>query len=369
MVDIRTSDEFIRYCAEPRANDVVRICTDRITLPPTGVTLRDSRVIQIMPARDIPSVTITGGRFTLLDCSDVYLYKLGFRSQRLKTIPEGLYETYERSWKPLAVHATAPGNSQRITLKHCSFSGHTDEIEIGPADHADWFANHMGTPAVSDVLIDQCVVGPSFMNTGATIKDKATRAAFLMKREFHNHGLAATCVENMTIKRTLFCGNNRRSPQIAGTGVKLERCIVNNWGTMAVGIHAGSSVSINACKFLRGPRSKSLPVAMVVGTMDSPFGVLGRASVGITKNSIEYGEGFGAIRKGWELWPSTPPDQWKKATVAGSVLRPEPMAETLAQIGCGDGLDVAIGAALNGHRHIPWVDDYSTSWPMPGGAA
>lgn len=364
MTDIRSSEEFLAFCKSPETGHELRIHCPRIELPPTGVTLTVNNV-KIAPAPGVPHVIFTGGRLTLLDCNDIRIERVGFRMQRLTKIPKGLNQTYERSWKGLAILATYGHGfckSLRITFVNCSFSGHTDEIEIAPLDREWWFANQPGESAVKDALFDQCVFGPSFINTGATITDPVKRAAFLVEREFHNFGMSASCVSGLVMRRCLFVGNNRRSPQIAGQA-RLEQCIVDNCGTMGVGIHAGSNVSINACKFIRGPRTSRPPVSMAAGTMESQFGKLGQATVAISKNCTEYSSAFGASGKGWDLWQTANQDQWRKGTISGTVLPLEPMKDTLANIGCGDKLDVAIRNSLNSLKHVPWMSDYSAAWP------
>jgi hypothetical protein len=363
MIDIRSSEEFLAFCASPATGHELLIHCPRIELPPTGVILTVNNVT-IKPASGVHHVIFTGGRLTLLDCYDIRIERVGFRMQRLTKIPKGLNQTYERSWKGLAILATygpAFCKSQRITFVNCSFSGHTDEIEIAPLDREWWFANQPGVAAVQAVLFDQCVFGPSFTNTGATITDPAKRAAFQKEREFHNFGMSATCVSGLVMRRCLAVGSNRRAlVQIAGDAT-IEQCIVDNWGTMAIAAHAGSKLSVNACKFIRGPRTSRPPISMVVGTEESAFGKLGKATVAISGNCTEYASNFGASKKGWNLW--LPSDGWQKGKVAGSVLNLEPMKDTLANIGCGDKLDVAIRNSLNSLKHVPWMSDYSAAWP------
>ena len=362
MINIRSSEEFIAFCASPEASQELRIHCPRIDLPPTGVTLTID-CVTIKPAPGVPYVIFTGGRLTLLDCNDIRIERVGFRMKRLTKIPKGLHQTYEKSWKGLAVLATygvGSCKSQRIALINCSFSGHTDEIEIAPLDREWWFANQPGVPAVQDVLFDQCVFGPSFINTGATITDPAKRAAFLAERQYHNFGMSASCVSGFIMRRCLFVGNNRRSPQIAGHA-RIEQCIIDNWGTMGIGVHAGSNVSVNACKFLRGLKTKSAAIAVVAGTNDSVFGKLGKPVVAISKNCTEYDVYFSTINKGWDCWNGV----CDKTTVEGSVLPLVPMKNIIANIGCGDKLDVAVRASLNSHSHVPWMSDYSAAWPGP----
>lgn len=363
MIDIRSSDDFIKFCSSPQSSNSVRIIAPRIVIPPTGVTLTVSG-INIKPDSSLSHVVFTGGRLTLMNCVNVALEHIGFRTQRLKAIPSGLHQTYEKSWKGLAILSTGVGRCKNIELWNCSFSGHTDEIEIAPLDREWWFANQPGTPAVQDVKFDQCVIGPSFINTGETITNSAKRAAFLAEREFHNFGMSATCVSGLVMKRCLAVGNNRRSlVQIAGSA-SLEQCIIDNWGTMGIGVHQGSQVSVNACKFIRGPKTKSAAIAMVYGTKESPFGVLNPASVGISKNCTEYNTSFLMNTKGWDCWDGRNGD-WNRVAVGGSVQSLEPLVDTLRSIGCGDELDVRIRVALNAKKHVPWMRDYSAEWPLP----
>lgn len=360
MIDIRSSEEFIAFCASPKSREIVQIHVPRITLPPTGVTLTVTSAT-IKPATGVPHVVFTGGRLTLFDCNSVRIERVGFRMQRLLKIPKGLNQTHERAWKGLAIHSTGIERCRHIAFINCSFSGHTDEIEIAPIDRERWFREQPGDAAVQDVLFDQCVFGPSFINTGSTITDPAKRAAFLAERQYHNFGMSASCVSGLTMRRCLAVGSNRRALiQVAGHA-RLEQCIVDNWGTMAVGVHAGSKVSVNGCKFIRGPKTKSAAITVVAGTNDSVFGKLGKPVVAISRNCTEYAANFSTANKGWDCWSGV----CDKTTVEGSVLPLEPMKNILANIGCGDKLDVAIRNSLNSHRHVPWMSDYSAEWPGP----
>lgn len=371
VIKIASDADFIGFCQSPLFPVRLEFKLNRITLPPQGVTLRGAKDIEIA-GETAPNgrLLITGGRFTLNACNNVTLSKIGFRLQRLKApLPQDVFETYERSWKPLAIHADSPDQPCRnITLTQCSFSGMTDELEVGPSDHATWFARWMGRPAAIGITFDRSIFGPSFINTGETIKNAVKRTAFLAERQFHNMAISAVCCENVAFVGSVFVGANRRSPQIGGKRVGLAHCVVDDWGLMAVGLHAGSDVEVNACHFMRGPHTSSLKRAagLVEGTESSPFAILGQATLAITDNTCEYNAVGGVVRKGWKIC-HTAEGAWLRQ---GAVISPLPLrtvADIVTKAGCGDALDAAIRARLTRMQHVSWVKDYTTELAFPRG--
>lgn len=372
-VIINTDADFLAYAASPSALPTRLVFKrNKITLPPTGVTLRNVRDLYL-DGFTAPRgrLLITGGRLTILGGENVTLTRIGLRSRRLfQPMPPGLFDTYERSWKPLAIAAETPMSPcKNITLRECSFSGHTDEIEVGPANHTQWFTSWMGRNAAIGVTFDRCIIGPSFTNTGETILNNTKRLAFLRERERHNMGLSAVCCDDVLITKCLFVGHNRRSPQLQATHARVEHCVMNNWGTMCIGVHAGSNVQINACHFLRGPQTprSEKAISLVEQTFTSPFGKLGPATIAIPPNNLEFNAYRVAIRSGWHLWAeptTTQGTQWIAAD-AGMVQR-RPINEIIDEAGCGDALDQAIQATLRNSKHVPWMTDYSRAFPFPG---
>lgn len=371
VVQITSDADFVAFCRAPLFPSRLEFKVNRITLPPTGVTLRGARDIEIA-GETAPNgrLLITGGRFAINACNNVTLSKIGFRLQRLKSpLPQGVFETYERSWKPLAIHADSPEQpSRNIRLTQCSFSGMTDELEVGPSDHATWFARWMGRPAAVGITFDRCIFGPSLVNTGETINDAAKRALFLTERRFHNMSLSASCVQSVAFVGCVFVGANRRSPQIGGKQVGLAHCVVDDWGSMAFGLHAGSDGEINACHFLRGPHTSPLKRAagLVEGTESSPFAILGQAMLSITDNTCEYNAVGGVVRKGWKIC-HTAESAWLKRGTVTSPLPLRTVADIVTKAGCGDSLDAAIRARLTRMQHVPWIENYTTEFAFPKG--
>lgn len=370
VITITSDADFAAFCkSPPSAPSRVEFRVNRVTLPPTGLILRAARDIVITgETAPFGRLLMTGGRFTLLNCESITISRVGFRSQRLADpVKVGLFETYERSWKPFAIQCdNAATPSRNITLRECSFSGHTDEIEVGPADHASWFATQVEMLAAIGIAFDRCLFGPGFINTGATIKDATKRASFVAERQFHNMSLSVPCADQVAFTGCLFVGANRRSPQLGAKRVGLAHCVVDDWGSMCVGLHAGSDVEVNACHFIRGPHTNPAEraVSFVEGTWQSPFAKLGPVQLAISPNCTEYNTVFGALRKGWDIWQEKPSLQWAKKPTGG-VLTLRPISEIMNQAGCGDSLDQSIRAFLLAKKHVPWMDNYTTDFAFP----
>lgn len=370
VITITSDADFAAFCKSPPSGPSrVEFKVNRVTLPPTGLILRAARdVVMAGETAPLGRLLMTGGRLTLSSCEAVTISKVGFRSQRPTVpLPAGLFDTYERSWKPLAIHGETPGTpSRNIKLQECSLSGHTDEIEAGPMDHATWFSRWMGAPAVVGLTFDRCLFGPSFINTGATISNAQKRAAFLAERQFHNMSISAVCCEDVAFTGCVFVGANRRSPQLGAKRVGLAHCVVDDWGSMCVGLHAGSEAEINACHFIRGPHThpKERAVSFVEETWKSPFAVLGPVQLAITSNCTEYRSDFGVLRRGWDIWQELPSANWSKKA-SGGVLPLRPINDILSQAGCGDSLDQSARACLISKRHVSWMDNYTTDFAFP----
>lgn len=167
---------------------------------------------------------ITGYPFVLLDCQDVYVSTCAFRLDRPAIDPS----KYEKWWNSPKLLASAPDDlSKNIEFFRCSMSGNTDEIDCGPANYNTWPKQGV---AHNNLIFSDCFIGPSF-------KGKSPN------RLNHNFGLGLTYVTNFTISGCVFAGHNRRAPQIKGTG-QIKDCLINGYGTMAIGIHNDSDVDI-----------------------------------------------------------------------------------------------------------------------------
>jgi hypothetical protein len=368
-IQISSSSDFISFCGNPTSGSRLVFRTNRIILPPTGISLRNtSRITIAGETASLGRTLFTGGRFSVVGCQSVLISKVGFRSQRLRRpLPEGIFETYEKSWKPFTINAESPSNPCRdIVIRECSFSGHTDEIEVSPSDHATWYRDHIDKPAAIGVKFDRCIFGPSFINTGETIRDAAKRQAFLDAREYHNMSISASCCDGIEFNGCGFIGANRRSPQVAAKNAVMRHCVVDSWGSMAAAAHAGSYLSIDACHFLRGSRTSPLKraVGLVEGTETSDFARLGFAVIAISANSREYNTTGTAIRSGWAMCHSPIGPFLRRA----GVLNPSPdrtVSDIINKAGCGDQLDVNIRSMLSRGQRIDWIRDYTQQLPFP----
>ena len=347
-IRIASSEEFAAFAAEPDSGQqtVVEFATDKLTLPFAGLNFRHRSGITFR-GETAPSgvLTISGGAFNLIGCESVTCRSMAFR---LKRPTDRTPEKYEKSWKPLRVHAEHPDRPCRnIRFESCSTSGGTDEIEVGPSDHAIWFRDWMGKPAAIGVTFDRHLFGPSLMGK-------------MLDRERHNMGLALSCVDDVLLTGCVFTGHNRRCPQIAGNNVRLEHCAVFDWGTMGTGFHSGSTGSINACHFVRGPHTRltERAISLVEDTFASPFGQLGYVTLAVSPNTVEYGIDWQPLRKGWNCWQeplTTKGALWRRTAVIP--LTPKPLTAIIASAGAGDSTDVAIRRELTAKRHIAWRFD------------
>jgi hypothetical protein len=271
---------------------------------------------------------------------------------------------FEVSWKPFKLHSSGPTKpSRNITLSQCSFSGHYDEIEVGPADHATWYANSLFEPAALNITFDRCMFGPSFVNP---------------TRGNHNFSIAIELVDGLLVQDCVFVGSNRRNPQVNARNAKLSHCVLDNWGTMGVGIHFGSDIEINSLHAIRGSSTFSLerPVSMVEQTsVASPtgFGEKGPPKIAITPNCTEYETTFAKTgKKGWDCFNPTYVGSGTSADYVYTIKKPkfiEPLKPWLSIVenaGCRDSLDIAITRELASGNHIPWISDYTASLPWPG---
>lgn len=354
-VAIRTSADLIDLAKQPQVGLRLVFETPKVVLPREGLSLTCWRDI-VIDGQSSPNgkTLFTGGSLNITGCEELECSWLACRVQR----PVGALPTrYEKSWKPMRVHAASPDAPCRyITFRNCSFSGHTDELECGPADHAWWYANHMGKPAVDWLRFSKCMFGPSLVNLSPD-------------RIYHNFSLACSLTNNVEISGSVFVGSNRRSPQLAGKGILLSQSCVFDWGTMGTGLHAGAEVQIFGCHYFRGPHTngKERAVSLVEVQGSNAFSPLGPAIIGIGPECVEYGTHWSPLRRGFQLWQepeSTRRSTWRRTAVAATATQMS-WKDIVAQAGCGDSLDQAIRNSLMAGKHIPWISDYTKEFPFP----
>lgn len=371
-VTLNSSADLVAFAAESHQEGVhtnVYFGSDFIEIPYDGTNYP---YVQFTERKDLvfygasaPSkkALIHGGALVMMSCERVAFQDIGFRLQP-SPIDGGGNHKFEVSWKPFKIHASDPSKpSRNITVIRCSFSGHYDEIEVGPADHATWYATSIFEPAARDIIFSQCMFGPSFVNP---------------TRGNHNFGISAALVDGLVINDTVLVGSNRRNPQINARKAKISHCVIDNWGTMALGITYGSDIEVNACHFIRGASTFSLerPISMVESTsLASPtgFGEKGPARIAITPNCVEYNTSFvRTTNKGWNcFYPiyigSGSSNDYIFTKKSAAFVEPlKPWLSIVQNAGCRDALDVAITRELASGNHIPWISDYTASLPWPG---
>lgn len=347
-ITIKDSAEFIAFCRIQHAEPVqVTFATKTITLPVLGTVLRRKKNVEL-----VGPVTFTGGRFSIISSENITCRRIAFRAQRPEVPPS---KTYEKSWKPFAIQAEAADQPCRnITIDECSFSGNTDEIESGPEWAGIWFASYVGKPTVIGLTVTRCMIGPSFQN-------------YLTTRVNHNFGWAFSMVKNLTVDRCVVFAANRRQMQIAATNAVVRNCVCDNWGTMGLGLHAGTDIQIHGCHFIQGPQTKELPISLVEGTYVSPLARLGLVKVAISPTNIYYDKAFLQQANGEGCWREPLHDlgnTWQRQPLT-PVEKPVPMLEIVNGAGCGDSLDVAIRNEFAKKRHIPWMAEYAAPFTFP----
>jgi hypothetical protein len=295
----------------------------------------------------------TGGCFALVGCETVSCKRIAFRIERPSDLPKG---ALEKSWKPLRIHAESPDKPCRnIHFENCSFSGHTDEIEVGPADHGTWFKNTPDKIAAYNVSFVRCSFALPFQN---------------YTRGDHNMNISASLVDGLLFDETVFMGANRRSGQCCAKNVLYRHTVHLNWGGMNIGLHAGSSAQLQSCHFVPGPNTKlgKLPVSIVEDTFKSDLGVLGEISLAITKTCKLYKSlaQLTPVKEGWDCFRVDPGVPLPKKTTALAVPPVKPLADLVRNAGCGDALDKAIVEQVVGKRlHVPWMYDYTAPFLFP----
>lgn len=196
-------------------------------------------------------VAFTGWPLQFIDCQDVTINKVAFHMER-STLPPANVESW---WSSPRFLASVPYGLKNITLTNCDFRYSTDEIAFF---HTDVWP-YGKQPVIKGLKIGQCLFGPSLRG-------------LVPARLNHNFGLMVDGAEEVQIRQCVFTGNNRRNPQVRGKNVLIEDCLMLGYGTMAIGIHAGSSVDVQHCTFwptAQTTQNRPSPVKAVEGTVNA----------------------------------------------------------------------------------------------------
>lgn len=353
VVEVRTQFDWERVqSASPGKHLLVRLLAKSLVMPQAGYVWRRSNVIFEASGAPGGYCLFHQGCFSLVGTQNIHINRVAFRVNRPIGLPQG---ALEKSWKAFRIHAESPdAPCEDITLENCSFSGHTDELEVGPADHDWWYANHISRIAARNIKFLKCMFAYPLVN---------------YTRGPHNMSISCSCVENVLCEDTVYVGANRRSPQWLGSLI-CRHTVLIDWGTMGAGIHCGSRGEFQACHFIPGPHTKAteMPITMVEGSYQSACGPLGTPSLAITKNTRMYSNlrTMTVSRQGWDCFgqdPLNPPIT--KITASAVPVLKDPFA-VIRAAGAGDALDVVIRDQLvNKRAHIPWNLEYTAPFTFP----
>jgi len=196
-------------------------------------------------------VAITGFPLQFIDCENVSIDRVAFHMERSK-LPAAQVESW---WSSPRFLASIPYGLKNISLTNCDFRYSTDEIAFFHTDV--WPYGKL--PVIQGLKIEGCLFGPSLRG-------------LVPARLNHNFGLMVDGAEDVQIRQCVFAGNNRRNPQVRGKNILVEDCLMLGYGTMAIGIHAGSSVDVQRCTFwptAQTTQNRPSPVKAVEGTVNA----------------------------------------------------------------------------------------------------
>ena len=258
ILNVRDEDDLQLLNTETyRQNTIVVFETGVLKLT-SDVYIRNAREIYVL-GNTAPGgkVLFRGhGRFIIQDSQHVLVKNVAIRLERY---PGATSYKYERAHNSPKVLSSVPASRcMNIAFHGCSFAGNTDEIDCGPLNHAGWFATWKDLPAVDGLTFRDCMVGPSFRG-------------YYSGRDRHNFGIATTAVSNCSYVRCVFAGHNRRAFQHQGPGLRADSIITAGYGTMAIGLHAGTTADIRrfrAIPFSTTPADRPSPIRVVTGTKD-----------------------------------------------------------------------------------------------------
>jgi hypothetical protein len=167
---------------------------------------------------------------------NVSFLSIAFRLTR----PDGMLpEQYEKWWNSPKILCDNGHNGRKfwqVKFVHCSMSGNTDEIDVGPENHVKWAQEKPGQYCGHSVEFINCMMGPSSMGKMAD-------------RQHHNFGSATSYVDSVSVVNCVYAGHNRRMNQWRGRGSQ-QSCLIYGYGTQAIGVHAGSEVDVRRCVFI-----------------------------------------------------------------------------------------------------------------------
>lgn len=282
-------------------------------------------------------VAITGFPLQFIDCENISIDSVAFHMERSK-LPAAQVESW---WSSPRFLASVPYGLKNISLTNCDFRYSTDEIAFFHTDV--WSYGKL--PVIKGLKIEDCLFGPSLRG-------------MIPARLNHNFSLMVDGAEDVQIRRCVFTGSNRRNPQVRGKNILIEDCLMVGYGTMAIGVHAGSSVDIQRCTFVptaQTTQNRPPAVKAVEGTV-SAFGadmiqicIQGSKEIGSTKHV--------SPKTDLNLWGSgdeeLPVQLWKGLPALRS---PVAVAMLTRQVGVLDTLSKQIYKEI-GQGSVPWRDN------------
>ncbi len=298
-------------------------------------------------------VCLTGWPLQILDCTGFTAQHVTFQIFRPRNLTPDKYETW---WSSPRFIATKPDSVRDVRLIRCEPRGNTDEIAFW-ADYVP--ANGAARVVGRGVTVEDSVFGGSI--TGLT-----------PGRERHNFGLMLDGVSDVQIRRCLFARNNRRSIQQRGTNCLIEHCYFISYGTMAVGLHVGTSADIRHCTFQptgMTPGNRPAPIKAVEGTLTA-FGAAARREFGTSlirvriENCTEQVAGRHKLPKtDWNLWGWNDIDPTTNAPFEDTVQHWGGLPKwytasplDLGKVGAQDTLTKALITAVKAGE-VPWLGD------------